>query len=188
MVQFMKNMKFMHATFTGRNWTKLWSKHQKSFEMLQFWESNFLMKNRFLFISEIGWIRIQKPQVSALNRCKPYETMWRSWRNGFKAIYTWREFSMIARGMSNIFAAAWKAWIICTKCIPMKWSIWMVCKQNCLFICWVHDLTWICFFFVPGRTIVFAQASGVSLDGHVMLSTEDVQHNWLDVSDVNTFL
>lgn len=33
-----------------------------------------------------------------------------------------------------------------------------------------------------GRTIVFARTSGVSLDGHVMLSTEDVQHNWLDVS------
>lgn len=33
-----------------------------------------------------------------------------------------------------------------------------------------------------GRKIVFAQASGVSLDGDVMLSTEDVQHNWLDVS------
>lgn len=32
-----------------------------------------------------------------------------------------------------------------------------------------------------GRTIVFAQTSGVSLDGHVMLFTGDVQHNWLDV-------
>lgn len=35
--------------------------------------------------------------------------------------------------------------------------------------------------FTTGRIIVFARASGVSLDGHVMLSTEDVQHNWLDV-------
>lgn len=34
---------------------------------------------------------------------------------------------------------------------------------------------------LEGRTIVFAQASGVSLEGHVMLFTGDVQHNWLDV-------
>lgn len=36
---------------------------------------------------------------------------------------------------------------------------------------------------LSGRTIVFAQVSAVSLDGNVMLSTEDVQRNWLDVSD-----
>lgn len=34
---------------------------------------------------------------------------------------------------------------------------------------------------LKGRTIVFACISGVSLDGHIMLSTEDVQHNWLDL-------
>ncbi|XP_031624601.1 T-cell activation inhibitor, mitochondrial [Contarinia nasturtii] len=34
--------------------------------------------------------------------------------------------------------------------------------------------------FLHARTISFARASGVSLEGHVMLSTEDVQHNWLD--------
>lgn len=33
-----------------------------------------------------------------------------------------------------------------------------------------------------GRIITFARASGVSLDGHIMFSTVDVQHNWLDVS------
>lgn len=37
------------------------------------------------------------------------------------------------------------------------------------------------FIAILGRTVVFARTSGVSLDGHVMLSTEDVQHNWLDV-------
>lgn len=35
-----------------------------------------------------------------------------------------------------------------------------------------------------GRTIVFARASGVNLEGHIMLSTEDVQHNWLDVREI----
>lgn len=34
---------------------------------------------------------------------------------------------------------------------------------------------------LKGRVVMFAQASGVSLDGHVMLFTGDVQHNWLDV-------
>lgn len=39
------------------------------------------------------------------------------------------------------------------------------------------------FSFILGRTIAFAQSSGVSLEGHVMLFTGDVQHNWLDVCD-----
>lgn len=39
------------------------------------------------------------------------------------------------------------------------------------------------YFSYPGRTIVLSQSSAVSFDGHVMLSTGDVQHNWLDVSN-----
>lgn len=35
---------------------------------------------------------------------------------------------------------------------------------------------------LKGRVVILAQASGVSLDGDVMLFTGDVQHNWLDVS------
>lgn len=35
---------------------------------------------------------------------------------------------------------------------------------------------------LEGRKVVFASFSGVSLDGHVMLFTGDVQANWLDVS------
>lgn len=34
------------------------------------------------------------------------------------------------------------------------------------------------------RTIVLSQASGVSLEGHIMLFTGDVQHTWLDVSEM----
>lgn len=32
-----------------------------------------------------------------------------------------------------------------------------------------------------GRTVVFAAFTGVSLDGHIMLFTGDVQHNWLEL-------
>lgn len=32
-----------------------------------------------------------------------------------------------------------------------------------------------------GRTLVFAPFTGVSLDGHIMLFTGDVQRNWLEV-------
>lgn len=35
---------------------------------------------------------------------------------------------------------------------------------------------------LEGRTIVLAQTSGVSLEGHIMLFTGDVQHTWLDVT------
>lgn len=34
---------------------------------------------------------------------------------------------------------------------------------------------------LEGRTIVLSHASGVSLEGHIMLFTGDVQHTWLDV-------
>ncbi|XP_053693984.1 T-cell activation inhibitor, mitochondrial [Sabethes cyaneus] len=34
---------------------------------------------------------------------------------------------------------------------------------------------------VKGRVVVFAQFTGVSLEGHVMLFTGDVQRNWLDL-------
>lgn len=34
---------------------------------------------------------------------------------------------------------------------------------------------------LAGRVVVFAQKSGVSLDGHVMLFTGDVQYTWLEV-------
>lgn len=34
---------------------------------------------------------------------------------------------------------------------------------------------------LKNRTLVFAPCSGVSLEGHVMLFTGDVQRNWLDV-------
>lgn len=37
---------------------------------------------------------------------------------------------------------------------------------------------------LTGRVVVFAQKSGVSLDGHVMLFTGDVHYNWLDVSSL----
>lgn len=34
---------------------------------------------------------------------------------------------------------------------------------------------------LKGRTLVFGLETGVSLDGHVILSSEDVRHNWLDL-------
>ncbi|XP_023233406.1 T-cell activation inhibitor, mitochondrial-like isoform X1 [Centruroides sculpturatus] len=34
---------------------------------------------------------------------------------------------------------------------------------------------------LKGRTLVFALETGVSLDSHVILSSEDVRHNWLDL-------
>lgn len=36
--------------------------------------------------------------------------------------------------------------------------------------------------FLEGRILVFAPFTGISLDGHVMLFTGDVKHNWIDVS------
>lgn len=33
-----------------------------------------------------------------------------------------------------------------------------------------------------GRTLVFANDTGVSLDGRVLLNSAEVRHNWLDVS------
>lgn len=36
--------------------------------------------------------------------------------------------------------------------------------------------------FLEQRILVFAPFTGVSLDGHVMLFTGDVKHNWIDVS------
>lgn len=36
--------------------------------------------------------------------------------------------------------------------------------------------------FLEDRILVFAPFTGISLDGHVMLFTGDVKHNWLDVS------
>lgn len=40
-----------------------------------------------------------------------------------------------------------------------------------------HDMR-----FLEGRILVFAPFTGISLDGHVMLFTGDVKHNWIDVS------
>lgn len=36
--------------------------------------------------------------------------------------------------------------------------------------------------FLEQRILVFAPFTGISLDGHVMLFTGDVKHNWIDVS------
>lgn len=33
-----------------------------------------------------------------------------------------------------------------------------------------------------GRVVVFAPFTGLSLDGHIMLNSGEVRHNWLDVS------
>lgn len=41
-----------------------------------------------------------------------------------------------------------------------------------------RELTCMCL----GRILVFAPFTGVSLDGHIMLSSAEVRHNWLDVS------
>lgn len=35
---------------------------------------------------------------------------------------------------------------------------------------------------LKGRTLVFAHFTGISLDGHIMLNSGEVRHNWLDVS------
>lgn len=47
-----------------------------------------------------------------------------------------------------------------------------------------HDMR-----FLEGRVLVFAPFTGISLDGHVMLFTGDVKHNWIDVSgQLNEFI
>ncbi len=33
-----------------------------------------------------------------------------------------------------------------------------------------------------GRTLVFGRDTGISFDGHVLLNSGEVRHNWLDVS------
>lgn len=38
------------------------------------------------------------------------------------------------------------------------------------------------------RILVFAPFTGISLDGHVMLFTGDVKHNWIDVSVIYIFI
>lgn len=35
---------------------------------------------------------------------------------------------------------------------------------------------------LSGRKLIFGNNTGVSLDGHVMLNSGEVRHNWLDVS------
>ncbi|XP_022252727.1 T-cell activation inhibitor, mitochondrial-like isoform X2 [Limulus polyphemus] len=37
---------------------------------------------------------------------------------------------------------------------------------------------------LKGRTLVFGYHTGVSFDGHIILSSEDVRHNWLDLINV----
>ena len=39
------------------------------------------------------------------------------------------------------------------------------------------------FFFFTGHTVVFGHQTGVSFEGHIILSSEDVRSNWLDVSN-----
>jgi hypothetical protein len=36
--------------------------------------------------------------------------------------------------------------------------------------------------FLKGRTLVFAPFTGISLEGHIMLNSGEVRHNWFDVS------
>lgn len=38
------------------------------------------------------------------------------------------------------------------------------------------------------RTLVFANDTGISLEGNVMLNSGEVRHNWLDVSSVPPFI
>lgn len=38
-----------------------------------------------------------------------------------------------------------------------------------------------------GRVLVFAPFTGVSLDGHIMLNSGEVRHNWLDVRIISLF-
>lgn len=40
--------------------------------------------------------------------------------------------------------------------------------------------TW--FLSLSGRKLIFSNDTGVNLDGHVMLNSGEVRHNWLDVS------
>ena len=35
---------------------------------------------------------------------------------------------------------------------------------------------------ISGRTLVFGSHTGISFDGHVLLNSGEVRHNWLDVS------
>lgn len=51
------------------------------------------------------------------------------------------------------------------------------CMKSLEYIANLHDMR-----FLEGRILVFAPFTGISLDGHVMLFTGDVKHNWIDVS------
>lgn len=89
---------------------------------------------------------------------------------------------MIAGGTLNTFGAAWKVLITYQECTKTKWSFWKVGAEQNLNNSSIKRLFNQMFFVSIGRTIVFSQSSGVSLDGHVMLFTGDVQRTWLDVS------
>lgn len=39
---------------------------------------------------------------------------------------------------------------------------------------------------LKNRVLVFAPFTGISLDGHIMLNSGEVRHNWLDVSSIES--
>lgn len=118
--------------------------------------------------------------MSERKPCRASEMKWKSLRRRLWIISNWNPFNTIADGMSNIFADAWRVWIAYRKCMKTTWKYLKVSWGASPYYEYhrsFNDTSKLC----TGRTIVFAQTSGISLEGHVMLFTGDVQHNWLDV-------